>query len=36
MNDADVHVEANTNAPKWDGAPIDLADTLAWMLMADA
>ena len=25
--DADVHVDASTNAPKWDGVPMDVAGT---------
>jgi hypothetical protein len=33
---ADVHVDASTNEPRWDGVPMNLADTLAWMLMAAA
>jgi hypothetical protein len=35
ISDANVHVDASTNEPKWDGVPMNLADTLAWMLMAD-
>jgi hypothetical protein len=35
MSDANVHVDASTNEPKWDGVPMKLADTLAWMLMAE-
>jgi hypothetical protein len=36
LSDTNVHVDASTNAPKWDGVPMDLADTLAWMLMAES
>jgi hypothetical protein len=35
LNDEHLHIDASTNEPKWDGVPMDLADTLAWMLMAE-
>jgi hypothetical protein len=35
LRDADLHIDPSLTAPKWDGAPMDLADSLAWMFIAD-
>jgi hypothetical protein len=35
LRDADLHIDSSINEPKWDGAPMDLADSLAWMFIAD-
>ena len=34
LQEAGLHIDASTNEPRWDGAPMDLGDTLTWMLMA--
>jgi hypothetical protein len=35
LRDADLHIDPSLTTPKWDGAPMDLADSLAWMFIAD-
>jgi hypothetical protein len=35
LRDEDLHIDPSLTAPKWDGAPMDLADSLAWMFIAD-
>jgi hypothetical protein len=35
LRDADLHIDPSLTAPKWDGTPMDLADSLAWMFIAD-
>jgi hypothetical protein len=35
LRDADLHFDPSLTAPKWDGAPMDLAESLAWMFIAD-
>jgi hypothetical protein len=35
LRDADLHIDPSLTAPKWDGAPMNLADSLAWMFIAD-
>ena len=33
LREADVHIDPALTAPKWDGRPMDLQDSLTWMLM---
>jgi hypothetical protein len=35
FEDADLHLDPSTNMPRWDGRPLDLADSVSWLLMAD-
>jgi hypothetical protein len=35
LRDADRHIDPSLTAPKWDGAPMNLADSLAWTFIAD-
>ncbi|KIG18336.1 hypothetical protein DB30_00621 [Enhygromyxa salina] len=35
MREADLHIDASTATPKWDGRPMNLSDTLDWMFIAD-
>jgi hypothetical protein len=35
LRDAELYIDPSTAAPRWDGAPMDLADTLAWMFLAE-
>jgi hypothetical protein len=36
FDDADLHLDPSTNMPRWDGRPLDLADSVSWLLMADS
>src|SRR5690606_14433596 len=33
LREADVHIDPALTVPKWDGWPMDLRDSLTWMLM---
>ena len=33
LREADVHIDPALTQPKWDGRPMDLQDSLTWMLM---
>ena len=33
LREADVHIDPALTEPKWDGRPMDLKDSLTWMLM---
>ena len=33
LREADVHIDPALTRPKWDGRPMDLQDSLSWMLM---
>ena len=33
LHEADLHIDPSLTAPKWDGRPMDLHDSLSWMLM---
>jgi hypothetical protein len=35
LRDADLHIDPSMTMPKWDGAPMNLADSLSWMFIAD-
>ncbi|WP_205633186.1 HNH endonuclease signature motif containing protein, partial [Enhygromyxa salina] len=35
LREADLHIDASTTTPKWDGRPMNLSDTLDWMFIAD-
>jgi hypothetical protein len=35
LRDADLHIDPSMTMPKWDGVPMDLAESLAWMFIAD-
>jgi hypothetical protein len=35
LREADLHIDPSMSMPKWDGVPMDLADSLAWMFIAD-
>jgi hypothetical protein len=34
LHDADLHIDPSVSAGHWDGEPMDLADSLTWMLLA--
>ncbi|PRQ09322.1 HNH endonuclease signature motif containing protein [Enhygromyxa salina] len=35
LREADLHIDPAMTAPKWDGRPVDLADTLGWLFIAE-
>ena len=35
LDQADLHIDPSINPPKWDGTPMNLADSLSWMFIAD-
>jgi hypothetical protein len=35
LKDADLHIDASLNEPRWDGTRLDLDEALAWMSVAD-
>jgi hypothetical protein len=34
LHEADLHIDPSLTTPKWDGRPMDLQDSLSWMLMS--
>lgn len=34
VREADLHLDPSINAPRWDGRPMDLAESLAWLFIA--